>query len=162
MHANEGLWIFVSRFRLRSLFVSLSLIDRPPFWLWNGRQLGENVSGNGQNTGRDADSDAALRARLEKLSHTLDAHRGEDSGPDGQGGAEGSGSLGAATNLGLQATIEFVTAIVVGPIIGWQIDSWFKTKPIFFIIFLFVGMVAGLMNVYRLAMRQPGQKSGQK
>jgi ATP synthase protein I len=120
------------------------------------------VSGNGQNKGRDADSDAALRARLEKLSHKLDAHRGEATGPDEQD-AEGSGSsLGAATNLGLQATIEFVTAIVVGPIIGWQIDSWFKTKPIFFIIFLFVGMVAGFMNVYRLAMRQPGQKNGQK
>lgn len=120
------------------------------------------MSGNGQNEGRDADSDAALRARLEKLSHTLDAHRGENKGPDEQGGEDKASSLGAATNLGLQATIEFVTAIVVGPIIGWQIDSWFKTKPIFFIIFLFVGMAAGFMNVYRLGMRQPGQKSDQK
>lgn len=120
------------------------------------------MSGNGQNKGRDADSDAALRARLEKLSHTLDAHRAETSGPNEQGGEDQGSSLGAATNLGLQATIEFVTAIVVGPIIGWQIDSWFKTKPIFFIIFLFVGMAAGFMNVYRLGMRQPGQKSDQK
>ncbi|HEY1737018.1 MAG TPA: AtpZ/AtpI family protein [Methylovirgula sp.] len=120
------------------------------------------MSGNEQKDSRDADSDAALRARLEKLSHTLDAHRGE-TGPEGDDGPAGSGSSwGAATNLGFQAMVEFVTAVIVGPIIGWQIDSWFKTKPIFFIVFLFVGLAAGLLNVYRLAMGPPGRRGNSK
>jgi len=125
----------------------------------DGKRTDENVGADGRNESRDQDSDADLKARLEKLSHTLDAHRGGSSGPGGQNGAGGSGSsLGAATNLGFQALVEFVTAIVVGPIIGWQIDSWLKTKPIFFIVFLFVGMAAGLVNVYRLAVRSERQK----
>jgi len=117
------------------------------------------VGADDRNESRDKDSDADLKARLEKLSHTLDAHRGGSSGPDGQNGAGGSGSSwGAATNLGFQALVEFVTAVVVGPIIGWEIDAWFKTKPIFFIVFLFVGVAAGMLNVYRLAMGPPGRK----
>ena len=53
-----------------------------------------------------------------------------------------------------------VTAIVVAPIIGWQIDAWLSTTPIFFIIFLILGMVAGLVNVYRVAVRPTGPKRG--
>lgn len=112
-----------------------------------------NESGRGpQAEGGKQESDAALKARLAKLSHELEARQGESE----HKAAEVPGSsLGAATSLGLQALIEFVTAVVVAPIIGWEIDAWLKTKPIFFIIFLFLGMAAGLLNVYRLAARPP-------
>jgi len=114
----------------------------------------ENKEGHESKGGDDAD----LQARLEKLSHKLDTRRDELSDEDRRNAEAGDSSLSRATTLGFQALIEFVTAIVVGPLIGWQIDSWFSTKPIFFIIFLFLGMAAGLMNVYRIAVRPTGRR----
>ena len=70
-------------------------------------------------------------------------------------------SIGAA-NLGFRALVEFVTAVVVSPIIGWQIDVWLKTRPIFLVIFLILGMMAGLLNVYRIAVGQTGPKRDAK
>lgn len=121
----------------------------------------QNSNGNGPGNGRQnkGDEDSALQARLAKLSHKLDARQGDLAAPD-KGSDVSSGSLGAATNLGLQVLAEFVTAIVVAPIIGWQIDAWLSTTPIFFIIFLILGMVAGLVNVYRVAVRPTGPKRG--
>ncbi|HEY0145614.1 MAG TPA: AtpZ/AtpI family protein, partial [Methylovirgula sp.] len=59
-------------------------------------------------------------------------------------------SLGAA-NLGLRVLVEFVSAIIVGSLIGWQIDSWAHTGPIFLIAFLMLGLAAGMLNIYRIA-----------
>lgn len=106
----------------------------------------------------EAGSDADLQARLEKLSHRLDTRRDELSDEERRKAEAADKSLSAATNLGFQALIEFVTAVVVSPLIGWQIDSWLSTKPVFFIIFLFLGMAAGLLNVYRMAVRPPGRR----
>src|SRR5271168_4159341 len=114
---------------------------------------GEDTSGGGapdsDTGGRDTESeDARLRSRLSKLSSALDGRQQtpSDSG-DKATTDQSSQSLGAATNLGFRVLVEFVTAIVVGPLIGWQIDAWFHTGPIFLIIFLILGMVAGLLNV---------------
>jgi ATP synthase protein I len=103
--------------------------------------------------------DATLRARLAKLSGALDKRRQTPSELNDDNNADSSRqSLGAATNLGFRALVEFVTAVVVGPLIGWQIDAWFHTGPIFLIIFLIVGMVAGLLNVYRIAVGPAGSR----
>lgn len=112
----------------------------------NGR--GGADHGNG---GREADEEAALRARLSNLSKALDQHENSSEPdvikvPDLTGG-----SLGAA-NLGFRALVEFVSAIVVGTFIGWLIDKWAHTGPLFLVIFLLVGMVAGMTNIYRIAL----------
>lgn len=114
--------------------------------------------------GRDTEGeDATLRKRLAKLSGALDARRQASSELNDGNGADSPGqSLGAATNLGFRVLVEFVTAIVVGPLIGWQIDAWLKTGPIFLIIFLILGMVAGLVNVYRIAVGPAGSGRGSK
>lgn len=113
---------------------------------------------------QDTDGDdAALRARLAKLSGALDKQRQMPFESDDGESADSSGeSLGAATNLGFRALVEFVTAVVVGPLIGWQIDTWLSTGPIFLIIFLIIGMVAGLVNVYRIAVGSSGHTHGSK
>ncbi len=79
---------------------------------------------------QDTDGDdAALQARLAKLSGALDKRRQTQSESDDGNSADSSGqSLGAATNLGLRALVEFVTAVVVGPLIGWQIDTWLSDR----------------------------------
>jgi ATP synthase protein I len=101
--------------------------------------------------GRRADEDAALRARLSNLSKALDQHD-HSSEPEVIKVPDLSGkSLGAA-NLGFRALVEFVTAIVVGTLIGWQIDKWAHTGPLFLIIFLLVGMAAGMLSTYRIAL----------
>lgn len=92
--------------------------------------------------------DAPLDARLAKLSAALD--RMQPSSEQGDTDGLPRQSLDAA-NLGFRALVEFVTTVVVAPIIGWQIDAWLKTRPIFLIVFLFLGMAAGLLNVYRIA-----------
>ena len=46
---------------------------------------------------------------------------------------------------------ELVAAVVVGTIIGFILDNWFDTKPWLILIFFFVGVVAGMLNVFRSA-----------
>ena len=46
---------------------------------------------------------------------------------------------------------EFVAAVAVGTIIGFIFDNWFGTKPWLILIFFFVGVVAGIMNVIKSA-----------
>ena len=55
--------------------------------------------------------------------------------------------LGNAFKLGT----ELVAAVVVGTIIGFILDSWFDTKPWLILIFFFVGVIAGIMNVIKSA-----------
>ena len=55
--------------------------------------------------------------------------------------------MGSAFRLGT----ELVAAVAVGTIIGFILDNWFDTKPWFIITFFFVGVIAGIMNVIRVA-----------
>ena len=57
--------------------------------------------------------------------------------------------MGSAFKLGT----ELVSAVAVGTIIGFILDSWFDTKPWLIILFFFLGAVAGLLNVIRVANR---------
>lgn len=59
-----------------------------------------------------------------------------------------SGPLGQALRLGT----EMAAALVVGGVIGWFLDSWLDTKPWLLLLFLVLGLAAGLMNAYRTAM----------
>jgi ATP synthase protein I len=108
--------------------------------------------------GQDSE-DARLNARLARLSEALD--RTQPSSEPRDTDRSPRQSLDAA-NLGFRALVEFVTTIVVAPIVGWQIDAWLKTRPIFLIIFLFLGMAAGLLNVYRIAVAPTGPTRGPK
>ena len=55
--------------------------------------------------------------------------------------------IGTAFKLGT----ELVSAVVVGTIIGFILDSWFDTKPWLIIIFFFLGSAAGIYNVIKAA-----------
>ena len=60
-----------------------------------------------------------------------------------------SSFMGSAFKLGT----ELVSAVAVGTIIGFILDSWFDTKPWLIIIFFFLGAAAGMLNVIRTANR---------
>jgi|TARA_Y100000590_G_scaffold365935_1_gene425019 ATP synthase protein I len=52
-----------------------------------------------------------------------------------------------------QLSTELVSAVLVATIIGFILDNWFDTKPWLIIIFFFIGVTAGIMNVIRSAKR---------
>jgi len=60
---------------------------------------------------------------------------------------ENRSSIGAAFKL----STELVSAVAVGTIIGFILDKTFGTKPWLILIFFFVGVVAGIINVFRSA-----------
>ncbi len=57
--------------------------------------------------------------------------------------------MGSAFKLGT----ELVSAVAVGTIIGFILDSWFDTKPWLILTFFFLGAAAGILNVIRTANR---------
>ena len=50
-----------------------------------------------------------------------------------------------------QLSTELVSAVLVSTIIGFILDNWFDTKPWLIIIFFFIGVAAGIINVIRSA-----------
>jgi ATP synthase protein I len=107
----------------------------------------------------DRGEEAALRARLDKLSSALDAQDASAQRPE-QDDVASSASLGKAMSLGFRVLTEFVAAVVVGALIGWQLDAWIGSSPAFLLVFLLFGTAAGFWNVYRIAVKPPGSKGG--
>jgi F0F1-type ATP synthase assembly protein I len=59
--------------------------------------------------------------------------------------AETVRTLGPLTSVG----ISFVLAIVMGAGIGLALDRWLGSSPWGFLVFFAIGVVAGILNVYR-------------
>jgi ATP synthase protein I len=86
--------------------------------------------------------------------------------PDGGGTSAG----GSALSQGLRIGAELVVAIVVGIGFGWLFDYGVGTKPAGMIVGFFVGVGAGMWNVYRtvsgmgmaMGVRRPGQPGPQQ
>tara|TARA_Y100000590_G_scaffold427937_1_gene538691 strand:- start:91 stop:375 length:285 start_codon:yes stop_codon:yes gene_type:complete len=62
-----------------------------------------------------------------------------------------NGSNAASIGKALKISTELVAAVVVGATIGYLLDNWFDTKPLFIVCFFLIGIVAGLRNVFRSA-----------
>ena len=60
---------------------------------------------------------------------------------------ENGSFMGTAFKLGT----ELVSAVLVGTIIGFILDTWFDTKPWLIILFFFLGSIAGILNVIKAA-----------
>ena len=59
----------------------------------------------------------------------------------------------------LKISTELVAAVVVGSLIGFLLDGWFDTKPLLTICFFFMGVAAGIMNVFRSAKKMHEKKN---
>ena len=44
--------------------------------------------------------------------------------------------------------LSFVLALVIGSVVGWWLDNVTGWRPLFFIVFFLLGLVAGIRNVY--------------
>ena len=63
------------------------------------------------------------------------------------------GSNAASVGNALKISTELVAAVVVGSTIGFLLDNWFDTKPMLTISFFFMGVAAGILNVFKSAKR---------
>lgn len=56
-------------------------------------------------------------------------------------------------SIAMRIGVELVAALAVGGGLGYLADSHFDSSPIGILIGVFLGMSAGLLNVYRMAAR---------
>lgn len=86
---------------------------------------------------------AALGERIERARRAREGgRRASHEGADP--------SSRAAMGLGFRIGLELVVAVFVGVAIGWAIDRWLGTRPWGLLVFLFLGIGAGMTNVYRV------------
>ena len=81
-----------------------------------------------------------LEARLEKARARNDPRRRDNGGQGGYGAA-------------FQVAIEMVSTLAVSVGLGWVLDDWLETGPLFLVILFFFGAAAGGLNVYRRALQ---------
>ena len=67
-------------------------------------------------------------------------------------------------SVAFRAATDLVAGVAVGTFIGYWIDRFFGSTPFGMIIFLFLGFIAGFMNIYRsqMSQMQSASKDSQK
>jgi F0F1-type ATP synthase assembly protein I len=50
--------------------------------------------------------------------------------------------------------IQLAVSIIIGFLIGLGLDRWLDTRPLFMLLFIFFGVAAGFLNIYRVAMKE--------
>lgn len=86
--------------------------------------------------------------KLQKLDQELKAARQEfedDYNPKSKADEENVG-------LGARAGVELVGAVIGGALVGYGIDYYFETSPIFFLSFTVLGIITGFYNIYKITM----------
>ena len=52
-------------------------------------------------------------------------------------------------SIGLKISLDLISSIIVGALIGFGLDKIFSTKPVFFIIFLVLGIITGFYSLFK-------------
>lgn len=86
-----------------------------------------------------------LDARLAKLNEKLKSARPEDQQQIA------SPSTSRSWSYAFRIASDLIAGPLVGGFIGWWLDNWLQTAPIFLIILFLLGLAAGFLNVIRTA-----------
>ncbi len=92
------------------------------------------------------DREESLEERMNRLDADLAARSGGDGNRDGQSEESRSGYRAA-----VKISSEFISAVVVGALLGYLLDKFAGTWPWGLVVFLMLGFVAGVLNVLRTA-----------
>lgn len=87
----------------------------------------------------------SLEERRDSLHERLEQARSKDERVDKSGEVSRKGYSQA-----LKISSEFISAIVVGGLIGYLLDLLLPTKPWGLIVFVLLGFIAGVLNVLRV------------
>ena len=85
---------------------------------------------------------------LKSLGRRLNEAR-RDRGGTAEGDGKNDHALNSALGVGFRIGLELVVAVAAGLGFGWLIDKGLGTKPWAMMGFLFVGIAAGMLNVFR-------------
>jgi ATP synthase protein I len=88
---------------------------------------------------------------LDSLDAKLKAARERNQGP---GEASGPSSGQSGLGLGSRLSVEIITSLLAGLGLGWVIDHFAGTQPLFMLIFMFLGMGLGVYHVMLISRRQ--------
>lgn len=88
--------------------------------------------------------------KLKSLQAQIDALKAKTAPAKGDGTTADSRSLSA----GVRAGTELVGATFGAALIGYGLDRWLETKPLFLIVLLLLGICAGFFNIWKLTQNQ--------
>ena len=80
----------------------------------------------------------------------LSSARGRQGMDSPQPGPATRGTDTSSLGVGLRVGVELVSALAVAVAIGWALDHWLHTLPLFLVLFVLLGGVAGVLNVWRV------------
>ena len=92
-------------------------------------------------------------ADLRSLDAQLKAARERSPTPEQR--SEGGGDR-TGMGTGLRLSAELIAGLLVGLGIGWALDRWLGTAPWLLLVFMLLGIAAGIMNVIRSGNRTDG------
>ena len=76
-------------------------------------------------------------------------------------GDQQSGNRGSALGFGFKIAVDLVCAVAVGFGLGYFLDWWLGTSPLFLLIMLPLGMAAGILNVMRAAKTEEARRQAE-
>ena len=85
--------------------------------------------------------------RLGDIERRIEAIKGRQDKAKYHGNSAIPAGMGAI--MGRVAT-ELVAGVIVGTFLGWLLDRWLETSPLFLVLMFFLGAIAGMLNVWRV------------
>lgn len=92
---------------------------------------------------------------FEERLKAASARQGLDRVPERSGSSKAGGLGQSALGIGLRVGVEMVAAMIVAVGIGWALDRWLHTAPLFIALFVLAGGAAGVLNVWRMFAPKP-------
>lgn len=91
------------------------------------------------------------------------ARRRQGLDPQPEPGKSGPEDFGPSPlSVGLRVGVELASALAVAFAIGYGLDKWFGTTPLFIVVFVLLGGAAGVLNVWRMFAPRDGSNRGYK
>lgn len=87
---------------------------------------------------------------IDQLKDKVAAKKREMSEPKGEGQAHNTQGYAIA----MRYALDLVANVAVGGTIGYFIDQWAGTMPVFFILCLMMGMASGVYTLHKQSQRQ--------